>query len=149
MARQACLLDRKLAYFGRGEEQTGAAIDRLRLFAVCRASGPLVEWMADSLGIQLSVVEEFKYPGHSQLCMHAPQSRSGLDLIKQLRQAVQKRENIYLMLQSPVTRPITDERREVVGVEAETPDGKMTIGVKKVILACNGFGGNKGLLHHG
>ncbi|WP_206811547.1 FAD-dependent oxidoreductase [Paradesulfitobacterium ferrireducens] len=111
--------------------------------AVCRASGPMVEWMVDKLGIELSLFTEFKWPGHSHHRMHAPKSRSGLELINQLRREVAKREDIYLMLKSPVTRLLTGGDGQIIGVETSTPDGIQRIGAKKVILASNGFGGNK------
>ncbi|MFO7264092.1 MAG: flavocytochrome c [Bacillota bacterium] len=113
--------------------------------ALCQESARLVEWMVDSLGIELSVVQEFKYPGHSTYRMHAPISRSGLDLIKMLRQAVNKRDNIILMLQSPVTDLVAEDGA-VVGVVTQTPMGEQRIRAQKVILACNGFGGNRELV---
>lgn len=113
--------------------------------ALCRESAPLIEWMVDSLGIELSVVQEFKYPGHSTYRMHAPKSRSGLDLIKMLRQAAGKRDNIILMLQSPVTDLVVEDGA-VVGVVTNTPSGEQRIRAQKVILACNGFGGNRQLV---
>jgi fumarate reductase flavoprotein subunit len=113
--------------------------------ALCRTSGPLIEWMVDSLGIELSLVKEFKYPGHRNFRMHAPPSRSGLELIKMLRHAVGKRDNIILMLESPVTDLITEDE-SIVGVKAHTPSGDQYIRAEKVILACNGFGGNRDLV---
>ncbi|HZG71840.1 MAG TPA: FAD-binding protein, partial [Chondromyces sp.] len=114
--------------------------------ALCRISGPLVEWMSDSLNIPLSLVEEFTYPGHSYIRMHAPPSRSGLELMKALKREVGKRENVYLMLNSEVKELITNEENKVVGVEVHTPDGVQKIRAKKVILATNGFGANKDMV---
>lgn len=111
--------------------------------ALCKESGPLIEWMADTLQIQLSLVKEFKYPGQRNFRMHAPPSRSGLELIKKLKQAVAKRDNIYLLLKSEVNELITNENKEVIGIEVKTDDGIQRIKAKKVILATNGFGANK------
>lgn len=117
--------------------------DRDLTLAVCRASAPLIEWMYDDLNIELSLVTEFKYPGHSNFRMHAPPSRSGLELVKRLRQNVSKFDNIFLMMKTPVVDLITNEQNEVIGVVAESSEGKQRIKAKKVILATNGFGGNK------
>src|SRR5690606_19434709 len=117
--------------------------DRDLTLAVCRASAPLIEWMRDDLNIELSLVTEFKYPGHSNFRMHAPPSRSGLELVKRLRQNVSKFDNIFLMMKTPVVDLITNEQNEVIGVVAESSGGKQRIKAKKVILATNGFGGNK------
>lgn len=123
--------------------KNGYESDKELTLAVCRASGPMVEWMVDKLEIKLSLFLEFQWPGHSHQRMHAPQSRGGLDLVNQLRREVAKREDIYLMLQSPVTKLLTGDNGEIIGVETSTPNGIQRIGAKKVILACNGFGGNK------
>lgn len=111
--------------------------------AVCEASGPLVEWMVDSLNIELSLVKEFKYPGQRNNRMHAPPSRSGLELMKKLKNEVMNRDNIYLVLKAEVTDLIVNENNEVIGVEVNSDEGKQRIKAKKVILATNGFGGNK------
>lgn len=114
--------------------------------ALCKESGPLVEWMNDSLNIELSLVKEFKYPGQRNNRMHAPPSRSGLELMKKLKNAVTSRDNIYLVLKSEVTDLIVNENNEVIGVEVTSDEGKQRIKTKKVILATNGFGGNKELV---
>lgn len=117
--------------------------DKALVLALSKTSGPLVEWLVDSLGIELSLISEFKYPGQRNCRMHAPKSRSGMELIRSLRRKVSERDNIYLLLQSEVTRLIANERREIIGVEVQTPDGKQRIRANKVILATNGFGANK------
>lgn len=111
-------------------------------YALAEASGELIEWMADSLDIELSLVTEFSYPGHSNLRMHAPKSRSGLELMKLLRNRLSKNDLIYLMLKSPALELIKEDD-VVVGVKVQTDYGEQLIKAKKVILATNGFGGSK------
>ncbi len=125
--------------------KNGYQSDKELTLTLCRTSGPLIEWMVDTLEIELSLVREFRYPGHRTFRMHAPKSRSGLELIKMLRQAVSKRDNIILMLQSPVTDLMVQDE-VVVGVKTQTPSGEQRIRAEKVILACNGFGGNRQLV---
>lgn len=120
--------------------------DKDLTLALCQASGPLIEWIVDSLGIEMSLVKEFKYPGQRNIRMHAPKSRSGLELIKKLREKVSEQSNIYLMTRSEVVDLIVNDRKEVIGVEVHTPDGMQRIKAKKVILATNGFGANKKLV---
>ncbi|WP_209124262.1 flavocytochrome c [Alkalihalobacillus sp. BA299] len=114
--------------------------------ALCQESARLIEWMVDSLGIELSLVEEFSYPGQRNRRMHAPKSRSGLELIKKLRMEVSNRDNIYLTLKSELTDVII-ENGKVSGVEVDTSHGKQKIKAEKVILATNGFGANKDLVN--
>lgn len=111
--------------------------------ALCEASASLIEWMYDDLNIELSLVTEFKYPGHRNYRMHAPPSRSGLELMRRLRQNVLEYEEIFLMTNSPVTKLLTDEQNAVIGVIAESNGKEQRIKADKVILATNGFGGSK------
>lgn len=114
--------------------------------ALCEASGPLIDWMTEELSLDLSVVTEFRYPGHSRLRMHAPPSRAGEDLVKMLKKALQQQDNAYIMLRSPVVRLHANEAGEVIGVEADTPHGTQHVKAGKVILASNGFGGNTAMV---
>ena len=116
--------------------------DQNLTLALCKSSADLIEWMNDELNIEFSLVTEFKYPGHRNYRMHAPPSRSGLELMKRLRQNVAKQENLYLMLKSEVVELVTGDENEVIGVIVDTDEGKQRIKAKKVILATNGFGGN-------
>src|SRR5699024_6447924 len=111
--------------------------------ALCEVSGPLIEWMHDELDIELSLVTEFKYPGHRNYRMHAPPTRSGLELMRRLRQNVLEYEEIFLMTNSPVTKLLTDDQNAVIGVIAKSNGKEQRIKADKVILATNGFGGSK------
>ena len=54
---------------------------------VCAASGPVLEWLADTHGLEFVLVDGFTYPGHSALRMHAHPERTGRALISTLTQA--------------------------------------------------------------
>lgn len=110
--------------------------------ALLRISGSLVEWMHDCLEIPLSVVTEFKYPGHTAYRMHATPTRSGLELMKLLKKKCSSYSNIHILYESDLQKLIT-QNDEVVGVCVKTKEGLQFIAGKKVILATNGFGGNK------
>ncbi|MEY9970830.1 fumarate reductase flavoprotein subunit [Lysinibacillus sp. RC46] len=114
--------------------------------ALATVSGEMVEWINDSLQIEMSVVLEFKYPGHSALRMHAPPSRSGLELMKKLKRKVSERDNIYLLLQTSLQKLIQDDTGHVIGIEVSASEGTRYIKGRKVVIATNGFGGNKELV---
>ncbi|QDQ00552.1 FAD-binding protein [Lysinibacillus fusiformis] len=114
--------------------------------ALATVSGELVEWMNDSLQIKMSVVSEFKYPGHSALRMHAPPSRSGLELTKKLKRNVNALDNIYLLLQTSLQKLIQDDAGHVIGIQVASSEGTQYIKGRKVVIATNGFGGNKELV---
>src|SRR5262249_57979702 len=54
-----------------------------------RASGPLIEWLADRYALPFELVDNFNYPGHSAFRMHGLPSRTGRELIDRLRQAAE------------------------------------------------------------
>jgi tetratricopeptide (TPR) repeat protein len=56
---------------------------------VCRESGPAIDWLTETHGVELTLVGGFLYPGHSALRMHAPVSRQGVDLIGALTRAAE------------------------------------------------------------
>lgn len=114
--------------------------------AICRASGPVIDWLAEKHRLPLTLVEGFLYPGHSQPRMHAPASRSGADLIAGLLAAAGAAE-IDILCNATVTTLFADPDGCVRGVEISRPDGAMErIGCGALVLACSGFGGNDGLV---
>ena len=112
---------------------------------LCEESRDLVEWLVDTLGIDLRLVTEFKYPGHTRVRMHAPPSWSGQALVSSFVEAIGKRENIHVAMDTPVRSLVANDDGEVVGVVAGAAN-EQRITCRKVILACNGFGANRGML---
>ncbi|MGQ9676257.1 MAG: FAD-dependent oxidoreductase [Chloroflexota bacterium] len=110
-------------------------------YALARVSGPLVEWMADSLRVDLELVTDFKYPGYSQFWAHCPPSRSGAELMDYLLKAIKRQPRIQLVTNASVI-DLIDVNGAVVGAVVETM-GRERVGAKKTILAVNGFAGNR------
>ena len=57
--------------------------------AVCRESGPAIDWLIEAHGVELTVVEGSLYSGHSRPRMHAPPSRTGAELIGAITRATE------------------------------------------------------------
>lgn len=114
--------------------------------AICAASGPTIDWLVQRHQVPLTLVEGFLYPGHSQLRMHAPASRSGADLVGGLLAAANT-AGIDIVCDAIVTTLFADPDGRVRGVELQRPDGAIErIGCAALVLACSGFGGNADLL---
>ncbi|MGA0593947.1 FAD-dependent oxidoreductase [Enterovirga sp. CN4-39] len=114
--------------------------------AIAEASGPTVDWLAESQGLEFHLVEGFTYPGHSRLRMHGPKSQTGADLEAMLLGAAE-RAGIDIVTNASVEDLFADESGRVVAVAAKRPDGtEEIVGCEAVILACNGFGGNPDLV---
>ncbi len=121
-------------------ENDAALVDLLALNAA-----EVIDWLSDCHGLPFSVVTDFDYPGHSRHRMHGLPSRSGAELIDALRSAVEK-EGIDIVCQRRATTLYSAEG-EIEGIAVTRPDGGIeTIGCNRLILACNGFGGNRELV---
>ncbi len=113
---------------------------------VTRVIGPAVEWLAERHGLPFSVIDNFTYPGHSTFRMHGLPSRSGAELMDRLRAAAEA-AGVDILTNAHVVALYADRDGRVAGVEAARPDGgRERIGCRSLILACNGYGGDKALV---
>lgn len=115
--------------------------DPAHVQAICAASGPAIDWLAETHGVPFSLLEGFLYPGHSVLRMHATPKRSGAELMDLLRNAATK-AGVEIVTSAKVSALFAESDSTVRGVEAVRPDGGTElVGCRQLILACNGFGG--------
>ena len=114
--------------------------------AVARESGPTVDWLMEGHDVVLTLVDGFLYPGHSKLRMHGTPHRSGRELEAALLAAT-GRKGIDVVGGALVEDLFADPAGRVTAVRFKRPDGtRETVGCKALVLACNGFGGNKEML---
>lgn len=112
--------------------------------ALCRNSGALVDWLVDVHGLPLTVVTDFRYPGHSHYHMHAMPNRTGRELVEGLWNEVHGTSRITVA-----------EGVKLVGLGASSDGGVNRVHVRYVdgsddwvdadgvVLATNGFGGRR------
>ena len=123
----------------------GQADERL-VHRSCLVSGEVLHWLADNYEQNFDLIEGFLYPGHSVHRMHCHPKRTGKALIDSLVSAV-ARAGIDIMNSATVTDIFASENSEIVGIRILRPDGSNEdIGCESLILACNGFGGNPGMV---
>jgi len=115
---------------------------------VSEEAARLVDWLNDQIGIELELVTEFIYPGHSSYRIHANPSRKGTRLINDLVNATGRFENIDIAYNAVAKRLVaTGQDKSVIGAEVEIEGiGRNLARAKKVILALNGFGANRDML---
>lgn len=114
--------------------------------ALAEGAAPVIDWLCDAYGLPFSLVDDFDYPGHSRRRMHGLPSRSGIELIDALRTACET-AGIDIICERRV-ETLFAEGQKITGIEATLPDGgKERIGCSKLVLACNGFGGNRQMVH--
>jgi fumarate reductase flavoprotein subunit len=108
--------------------------------------GSVLEWLADQHKLEFSVITDFNYPGHSRNRMHGLPARSGTALMDALRVAAEA-QAIDILCDAHVTKLFADAGGRIAGVEYTRPDGSLEqAGCDALILACNGYGGNKDLV---
>ena len=113
---------------------------------VVHTSAATVEWLADSVGARIALVTAYKHIGHSVPRLHAPASRRGQDLVDDLLRAVETR-GIPLAVGNGASALLPDGRGGVIGADVETINGeRQRIIARKVMLAVNGFAGNRDLV---
>lgn len=113
---------------------------------IARESARTVDWLVDNHKLPLECVSDFRYPGHRVTHMHASPSRFGAELLTVFLQAVEN-QGINLATAAPVSDLYADRSGRVRGVRVTRKDGKTEdIGCDALILASNGFGGNKEML---
>jgi fumarate reductase flavoprotein subunit len=107
--------------------------------------GPTLEWLHAAHGLDFSLVRDFRYPGHSAYRMHGLASRSGVELTDRLRAAAEA-AGVEILCNAHATDLVADAVR-VYGVAIARPDGsREVIGSRALVLACNGYGGNRDLV---
>lgn len=127
---------------GKAEGEPDPALVRL----VTSEVGAALEWLGEHYGLPFSVIEDFSYPGHSARRMHGLPSRSGEELVDALRQAAEA-AGIDMLCEAHVTTLYATPERRVLGLAFARPDGsEEELGCDQLILACNGYGGNKELV---
>lgn len=115
---------------------------------IARESATLINWLSDTVKIDMKLVTDFLYPGHSAYRVHTNKSVKGSYLINDLVNATKRYENIDIAYNAPVKRLVVSKGTDdVIGGEVEIEGvGINLVRAKKVILALNGFGANREML---
>jgi fumarate reductase flavoprotein subunit len=109
-------------------------------------TGPALEWLADRYALEFSLITDFTYPGHSALRMHGLPSRAGSELMDRLTEAA-ARAGVELLCDAHVTSLSAAPDGRIQGLAYCRPDGsEESIGCDMLVLACNGYGGNRELV---
>ncbi|MFC5972118.1 FAD-dependent oxidoreductase [Halomarina salina] len=122
-------------------EKNGYAADEERVHHLCRESAPLIHWLVDDWGIDLHLVNDFKYPKHSEFRMHAPPGRNGDNLVSQLVDRAEATENVELLTDAPLRKLVTDDDAVVGAVTGKRHTE--AVAARAVVLATDGFAGNR------
>jgi fumarate reductase flavoprotein subunit len=118
------------------------ASDAALVETVSGAAGPALEWLADSHGLPIGLVDDFRYPGHSVLRMHGLPSRSGAELMDRLREAAVG-AGAALVCDAQAMALLVHRNGNVAGVLVRRPDGSEEhLACRALVRACGGYGGD-------
>jgi len=113
--------------------------------ALAEGASEVIHWLIDQHDLPFSLVNDFDYPGHSARRMHGLPSRSGRELINALRARCEAQAIDIVCNRRALVLHYQD--RHVQGITVVDPhDEQESIGCKKLVLACNGFGGNRSMV---
>lgn len=113
--------------------------------AICERSREVVEILTDLVGLQLHLDTAVRFVGHSEYRMHAAPGETGAEIAAALREHVSSVLGELLLDQTPAQRLLVRDG-SVLGVEVEHEGQPLAIRSRYVILACNGFAGNREML---
>lgn len=124
--------------------KTGGTADPRVAAALTEVSGRLVEWLADHAGLDLALVTDFDYPGHSVWRCHTVPDRSGRSMLAGLVSAVRRRSEIDLMAPAELVGVVHDG--ELRRLTLRTPHGVESVSAGALLLATNGFAADPALV---
>lgn len=130
------------------QKKNAAEADPAIVQTLAEHSAGIIEWLADRHRVPFELVQGFLYPGHSAERMHCTPRRTGEELMGALLTAAEE-AGIDIVTDAQVTDLYVDDQQRVLGLAYEQPDGsREQIGCEVLLLACNGYGGNKELVKH-
>jgi len=108
----------------------------------------VIDWLSDQYQLPFSLVDDFDYPGHAHRRMHGLPTRSGTELIDALRTSCERAGiDIICNRRARTIYHVADVVHGVAVAHAGDQQTE-TIACQKLILACNGFGGNRAMVSH-
>lgn len=139
--RELGIEDSPQAFAADINKKTKGSADPLITKTLTDVSAELVEWMSDSQGVDLHLVTDFHYPGHSVDRCHSIDGRKGDRVLAHLLSRIDADANIDMLVPARLV-DVLGEGPEVTAV-LEMPDGSQEqVRTSAVIMATNGFGAN-------
>jgi fumarate reductase flavoprotein subunit len=112
--------------------------------ALTDASAQVLEWLTQKHRIRFELVEGVA-PGHSLSRMHALADRGGATLLSSLYSALAA-QGVRMESAALVTDLVIDDSQRVIGIRYKRGSKVESVGCGTLILACNGFAGNRSLV---
>ncbi len=122
---------------GKGDQRVARALGEV--------SPRFAEWLADHVGLPLQLVTDFHYPGHSVDRCLTVEGRHGSVLLDHLIKKVKEEDRISMLV--PARLVDVEIGADACVATIEQPDGTvLRVEGGAVLLATNGYGGDRGLV---
>lgn len=106
----------------------------------------VVEWLAATVDVPISLATDVHYPGHSATRCHTVPDRGGRTMHAALIRAAEAHEDVTLAVPLELTDLVVEDGR-VTGAALASPGGvPEVVSCRAVVLATNGYGGNPELI---
>ncbi len=128
-----------------GKKSYGEA-DPQMVKTICEGAPATIDWLVEGYGFPFDVLDNFIYPGHSTHRMHGLPTRSGRELIDRLRSAVEARRHPHPVVDTGDDALFAGADGKISGIGCMRGHNEEHIGCSALILACNGYGGNRDLV---
>jgi len=125
--------------------RTGGTAPAHLVRRLAEESAPLVEWLVDEVRVPLRLVPDLRKVGHSVPRTHAPPGREGTQVVDAL-EAAATAAGVMISPGHALESLVADDGGDVVGVVVRHDGATLSIGARRVILAANGFAGNRAML---
>lgn len=113
---------------------------------IASEAGPAIDWLTEDIGLPLTLMTDWTGLGHCVPRLHAPQSRSGSDLMGMLLTAIEGK-GVELVNEARVTTLYVDKAHErITGVGIDRRGDREVLGCEALVLASCGFGANPELI---
>ena len=123
-------------------KKTKGTADPVTTRTLTEVSAELVEWMADSQGVDLHLITDFHYPGHSVDRCHSIEGRKGDRVLAHLLSRVDADDSIDMLVPARLVDVVIPDQGDLTAI-VEMPDGsREEIQTGSVLMATNGFGAN-------
>jgi len=127
-------------FYGDVMRKTKGLADPIVSKSLTDVAPELVAWMADTVGVPLELVTDFRYPGHSADRCHAVPDRSGRALHAHLLGELGRRNNVTMITPMRLTGASHRDANQIT-VQTERPGGASEESTaRSVVLATNGYG---------
>ena len=127
-------------------KKTKGTADPVTTRTLTEVSAELVEWMADSQGVDLHLITDFHYPGHSVDRCHSIEGRKGDRVLAHLLSRVDANDSIDMLVPARLVDVVIPDQGDLTAI-VEMPDGsREEIQTGSVLMATNGFGANSDMV---